>query len=193
MSGRIAVSMLLLTACVRSPQPAFYTLSAHEGQPRDDVAGVIEVCTPHVAGYLDRHELVLGIAGQRLQLASEAHWAEPLRAMLARVLAGDLAQRLPQALVFTEDGSMRVEPAVRVELDVHRFDRDGDGDLRLDALIAVRSTAESASAALQSITLRARPDSAQPAALVRTMSALLAQLADRLAPMAGALLAQPPR
>jgi uncharacterized protein len=193
MSARIAVSMLLLTACARSPRPTFYTLSAHEGEARADVAGVIEVRTPHLAGYLDRHELVLGIEDQRLQLAGEAHWAEPLAAMLARVLARDLAQRLPQAQVFTDDGGMRLEPAVRVELDVSRFERDGEGQLRLDVLIAVRRTAEPAAVSVQSITLRARPPSARPADLVKTMSALLAELADRLVPTTAALLAQPPR
>jgi uncharacterized lipoprotein YmbA len=188
--NRVSLFAVLLMACARSPQPTFYALTARDGRTHPGAAGVIEVRTPHLPGYLDRHELVLGLREQRLELASDARWAEPVAPMLARVLASNLAQRLPHAQVLTNDGHVRAEPLVRVELNVQRFERDAQGKLLLEALVALHVPGSTAGVirqvALHDATSRQGADD-----LVRGMSALTAQLADQLASVAMELLMNP--
>jgi uncharacterized lipoprotein YmbA len=169
--------LLMLCGCARSSQPAFYTLSARDGAPLSEVKGVVEVRTPKVAGYLDRHELVLRVSAQRLELAGDAQWAEPLDVMLARVLARDLQQRLPAAQVTVESGHARAEASVRVDLDMRRFEGDGDR-LVLDALVALRPP--QGAPRLQTVTLE-REATRGEASMVAGMSELLAELATRIA------------
>jgi uncharacterized lipoprotein YmbA len=174
-----AALLWLLAACGHSSQPTLYTLSARDGSARADVTGVLELRTPSVAGYLDRHELVLQVASQRLELARDAEWAEPLDAMIARVLVRNLSQRLPQARITLDSGHARAEPQLRVELDVRRFELDAQGQLVLDGLVALR--APTGAPALLPIAL-ARPLASHRAdALVQGMSELLGELAERIA------------
>ncbi len=167
---------LLLCACGHSAQPAFFALSTRDGGARTDVSRVIEVRTPTLPGYLDRHELVLRV-GTQLELARNAQWAEALPSMLARVLARDLAQRLPHAQVTIDSGHARTDPQLRIDLDVRRFDIEG-GELVLDALVALRPP--TGAPTLQTLVLR-RQARATTDGLVEGMSELLGELAERIA------------
>jgi uncharacterized lipoprotein YmbA len=172
------LALLLLSACGHSAQPAFYTLTSREGRTRPDVAGVLELRTPKLAGYLDRHELVQKVSSEQLALAQGAEWAEPLAGMLARVLAADLAQRLPAAQVTVDSGHARAEARLRIDLDVRRFERNADGQLVLDAQVAVRPA--SGAPTVQTFVLQRASHGGSPRDLVRGLSELLAELAERI-------------
>jgi uncharacterized lipoprotein YmbA len=87
---------------------------------------------------VDRPQLVLRATAHQVVLAEQARWAEPLRSSIPRVVAGYLAQDLPDARlsVYPQAGSDAAD--VRVWIDIHRFDSTlGEGVL-VEALWTVR-------------------------------------------------------
>lgn len=182
MRARLWQLMLLLgCACARSPEPRLYTLVAREGATRFDTSLLVEVRRPHVAGYLDRREIVRSVLGQRLDLAHDALWAEPLDAMLARVLASDLALRMPKSKVVSELSTLQVTPDVRVQLDVQRFESAAEDAVLLRALTSVRRTASNQPPTLVPLEIEAGLADRETSTRVAALNELLGELADRIA------------
>ena len=171
----------LLLGCGSSPEPTFYALAPTRGAENAAPVHVIEMRRPGVPGYLDRSDIVTGVASYRLRVANTERWGEPLGDMIARVLAQDLQQRLPGSVVFTEAGALAASPDALVEVDIQRFDAGQDGAVTLAAQVVVQSGQERALLATRSLRLSARSSGAGTAALAATMSALLGQLADQIA------------
>jgi uncharacterized protein len=186
---RSVIALCLLVGCTRSSDPRLYTLVAEQSRTTYPPSVAIEVRRPSIAGYLDRREIVLGVAHDQLELSRAAHWAEPLDAMIGRVLAADLALRLPNSRVFSDLGSLAAVPEARVDVEIQRFDRGSDG-LVLRALVALRRAPQSASVQLEAIALTQPVSEGDTDAVVRAMNVLLGQLADKLA-QALATLPQP--
>jgi uncharacterized lipoprotein YmbA len=174
--------LLTLTRCI-SPDPAIYTLRAVPGQPRLGGPSAIKIARPGLAGYLDRQEIVRDSAASRLSLRSGERWGEPLGDMIGRVLAEDLTQRLTGSSVFTEAGTISVDPAATIELDIQRFDLDASGIVVLLAQVAVEQGRSHDPAGTRSIRLTLPPASDSTSDLVAAMSALIGQLADAVADM----------
>lgn len=164
-----------------SPDPAIYTLRATAGQPVGGGPVAIKLTRPGVAGYLDRPEIVRDSSVNRLQLNSGERWGEPVGDMVARVLALDLAQRLPGSSVFTEAGTISVDPSATVELDVQRFDLDTGGLVVLMAQVAVQQGRSHDPSSTRSIRLTAQPLGPGTPQLVAAMSDALGMLADQVA------------
>ena len=129
--GRRAVLMLplaawggavLLGGC-GSGDPTYYTLQAWPGAPRRTAPTVVKVRMPTVAAFLDRDYIVSATDDYRLELAGNRAWAEPIAQMIGRVLSLDLAERLPDATVFSEDSAATRQADVVVSLDIGRFRR----------------------------------------------------------------------
>jgi len=188
--------LLLLTlplwaaACGHSPEPRVYTLVAQPAGPTFATASLIEVRRPPMAGYLDRRDIVLAIRAERLEFAADANWAEPLDAMLGRVLAGSLALRLPRSRVASDLSSLGVMPDFQVDVDLQRFERGPDGQVAMRALTVVRRQGMAAS--LEVVELSRSAGGSDTADTVATMSALLGDLADRLARTISASVASEP-
>jgi uncharacterized lipoprotein YmbA len=179
--ARIAV-IVLLSACGHSPQPRLYTLRARPGGVVSSPSLLVEVRRPSLAGYLDRREIVRSVAAHELILEPRAIWAEPLDGVLGRVLAADLALRLPQSQVFHELSNLSASPALRVEVAIDGFDqREGDS-LELRALVLVQRHGDRR-AAPQRVALRGRIEGTSTSALVQAWEELLGRLADELARM----------
>ena len=172
--------VLTLWGCA-SPDPAVYTLRAVPGQPVGGGPVAIKLARPGLAGYLDRPEIVRDSSANRLQLNSGERWGEPLGDMIGRVLALDLSQRLPGSSVFTEAGTISVDPSATVELDVQRFDLDTDGTVVLLAQVAVEQGRSHDPSATRSLRLTARPTGPGTPELVAAESAALGQMADEIA------------
>ena len=164
-----------------SPDPAVYTMRATPGQPAGGGPVAIKLARPGLAGYLDRPEIVRDSSASRLQLSSGERWGEPLGDMIGRVLALDLAQRLPGSSVFTEAGTISVDPSATVETDVQRFDLDQDGTVVLLAQVAVERGRSHDPSATRSLRITLRPAGPGTPALVAAMSAGLGQMADQVA------------
>jgi uncharacterized protein len=169
---------LLYGGCGSSPNTNYYALAAVSGTVRQASLGTIAVRRPGIAGYLDRTEILAQWDGQRLQLANNTGWAEPIAAMISRVLAEDLNDRLHGTTVFGASSDLSLEPSTVVELAIRKFDLGSDGYVHLNVLASVRGAGQTTAHAFA---LQARPAATDTGAMVAAMSNLLGQLADELA------------
>jgi len=103
----ITFSCTLLLACQHSPQKNFYYLTAqlHAEQsspktlekstaptPSSQVNQLIGIGPIDIADYLNRSQIIENQANNRLNMADNAFWAEPLDKSIARVTALNLTQ-----------------------------------------------------------------------------------------------------
>ncbi len=183
MNRRTLLALPALLAACASPEPAYYTLLARPGPTIAGAAKLIELRRIGLAGYLDRPEIVRNSADYRLTIPGGERWGEPLGDLVARTLAENLSTRLPGSSVFTSGGSISATADATIELDLQRFDLDPQGQVLLLAQVAVSRGRARATAATQAIRLTVPPAGPSTTDLVAAMSAALAQLADRLAPM----------
>jgi uncharacterized lipoprotein YmbA len=186
----LAPGALVLARCA-SPDPAIYTLRAVPGSPEGGGPPTIKLARPGLAGYLDRPEIVRDSSSSRLTLNGGERWGEPVGDMIGRVLALDLAQRLPGSSVFTEAGTISVDPAATVELDVQRFDLDASGVVVLLVQVAVEQGMRHDPVATRSLRLTAQPAATTTPDVVGAMSTALGQLADQIAGMLRAMVPLP--
>jgi hypothetical protein len=180
-----AAAAVALLGCGASPEPTYYALAPTTGAARSGATHMIELRRPGLAGYLDRSDIVRRVSDYRLTVASAERWGEPLGDMIARVLAEDLAQRLPGSIVFTEAAAVSAVPDATVEMDIQRFDLGADGAVSLAAQIAVERgrEREPGTTTVQSVELRSDHGGAGTPWLAGEMSALLGRLADSIAAM----------
>lgn len=83
--------------------------------------------------YLDRPQIVARTTGNSLLWSDERRWAEPLRDELRRVLAMNLGRLLPGVSAVLAPHAIGDRPALRLEVEIRRFERAGDGRIVLDA------------------------------------------------------------
>jgi uncharacterized protein len=172
---------LWLAACGHSPDPIFYALSARQGNVVTARPLSIELRRPTLPSYLDRPHIVRRVTPERLALAADERWAAPLEEMFGATLAENLGERLPNAAVYAEAGSISATADVRVEVQVARFEMGSDGAVQLSAEVAVRWSGISQVPRLSRQALSATPASQSTADLVACMSFLLARLSDAIA------------
>ena len=164
-----------------SPDPAIYTLRAVAGTVTGGGPTAVKIARPGLAGYLDRPEIVRDSSVSRLTLNSGERWGEPLGDMMGRVLALDLSERLPGTSVFTEAGTISVDPSATVELDIQRFDLDLSGSVILLVQVAVEQGRSHDPSFTRSVRLTVVPASKSTPDVVSAMSQALGQLADLVA------------
>lgn len=187
--------MLVLAslACASSPEPQFYTLFPAAVPVAPPAAGEalarppwqIELRRPGLPGYLDRPQIVRHEAREKLELSGAERWAEPLEDMVGRILAQNLAQRLPSARVYTESGAISSSPDARVELEIQRFELTENGSVELVAQVALHWPKTQAPPRLDRYALRRSPKDRSTERLVIEMSGLLAELANAIAQSLG--------
>ena len=133
------IALSFLPGCATSPESKFYTLSAVpvvEQPPK--VAQVTIVIDPvTVPELIDRSQIVTKVDANRVSIDEFARWAEPLKSQISRVLAADLEQFIPGAIVSTYP--QRVDDnAYRVSVDVQGFDASASGAVTLAVIWSVR-------------------------------------------------------
>ena len=183
----------MLAGCA-SPSPAYYRLSALPGPALPGRGRQIQLRRVGIPGYLDRPGLVRAREGGRLDVADVESWPEPFGDMVTRVLAENLALRLPGDSVAAEGGALRIPASILAEVQIQRFEAGPDGVVELLAQAAVRPRNQDAAA---SRTLRFRVPGADvsgtgakgpdAAGVVAAMDQALGQLADSLAGMIAAM------
>jgi uncharacterized protein len=169
---------LLCWGCGSSPNTTYYTLAAVSGTLRQASMDTVEVRRPGIAGYLDRTEILAQWDGQRLQLSENVAWGEPIAAMIGRVLAEDLGERLRGTIVLGASSELSIQAGAVVELVIRKFDFGTDGYVHLNAIASVRREGKPSTRALA---LQARPVATDTGSVVAAMSNLLGQLADEIA------------
>lgn len=194
----LPASMAAVLAGCASPGPAYYRLSAQVGPALPGRGRQIQLRRVGIPGYLDRPGLVRAREGGRLDVADVESWPEPFGDMVTRVLAEDLALRLPGDSVAAEGGALRIPASILAEVQIQRFEAGPDGVVELLAQAAVRPRNQDAAA---SRTLRFRVPSSMSGAgvsgagakgpdaagVVAAMDQALGQLADSLAGMIAAM------
>lgn len=91
-----------IDGCSTSPRAAFYTLSpaaTPESVPSTAPPIYIAVDAVTIPDLVDRPQFVVRTGATQVSIDEFARWADPLKAQIARVLAADLAQAVPGALV----------------------------------------------------------------------------------------------
>ena len=133
------IFLALFAGCATSPTSKFYTLSSVqvvEQSPRvDPIAIAIDPVT--VPELVDRLQIVTKLDANRVSIDEFARWADPLKRQIPRVLAADLAQFIPGAIVSTYP--QRVDDnAYRVSVDVQTFDSSMSDGVMLAVIWSMR-------------------------------------------------------
>lgn len=128
---------VLLAACVPPQSPTrYWTLSVvapPTAEARREKPVELGVGPVTVAEYLDRPQIVRRAGDNRLVLAENDNWPEPLASLIARVLTDDLAAMLPGARVHPLPARTVPDLDYRVEVQVNAFEGVGDDRALLDA------------------------------------------------------------
>jgi uncharacterized lipoprotein YmbA len=177
-----ALWVTLVVASCASPDPKLYTIAALAGSVSSGAPKVVALHGVGVAQYLLRSPIVMSSGDYRVALRANAWWAEPIDAMLGRVLVEDLAQRLPQSTIYASAGAVTGSPEATIELEVQRLDLDRDGTLLLIAQASV-TFKDRGSPDTRSFRISQPPPSPDVEGQVAAASTALAQVADRIAGM----------
>jgi hypothetical protein len=116
---------LVLTACSRSPRVTFYTL-----EPVTRVETVVPVTSvPAVSvgpvtlpEVVDRPQLVVRVAANRVEILESHRWAEPLKSEIPRLIAENLRRLLGSSRVSSHLQHAGREADYRVLMDIQRFE-----------------------------------------------------------------------
>lgn len=143
-SSVAAISLLAAASgCARSPNVTFYTLSAMAQEAASPAASLRAVAVGPVTlpELVDRPQLVIKVAADRVDILETERWAEPLKSEIPRLLAENLARLLRPARVSTIDQSESRDAEYRVLVDIQRFETVPGEGVEIDALWSVRRSA----------------------------------------------------
>jgi uncharacterized lipoprotein YmbA len=181
-SRRVVVGaglLLLLVRCETTPSPRLFTLAPRPATPTRPFAATIAVKRVEMAKYLDRPQIVSYRDPYELQYSEFVIWGENLSDMTTRVLAENLAERLPQSQVYLSAGSFADARAdITLETSIDSFAPDPAGLVVLAAQWAVHGQGRPAQ--IRSEQIRVTPRSNDPVGQVAAMSDAIGQLADRI-------------
>lgn len=175
-----AATLLLVVSACASPDPALFTLAEQPGKMLRTRPGAVELRRINLARYLDRSGIVRNATPYRLTVTDEQRWGEPLSRMLERVLAANLAARLPDKIVYTDSSGIRQKSPTVIDIDVQRLDPDPSGEVVLAGQASIAPDDRNAAAA-RSFRIVRQPASPATEDLVAAMSAAVAELSDQLA------------
>lgn len=137
----LALLALALAGCASSPEEHFYTLGATASAPaRIGTAAAdysVAVGPVTIPAIVDRPQMVLRTGANRVLLAEQSRWAEPLKDSIPRVIAGNLAQLLDDGRVSAYPQGMSSDADYQVEIDVQRFESAQGDAATIDVLWAV--------------------------------------------------------
>lgn len=138
------VLLALLSACATSPSPRYYTLGGAtpplvQAAANPPSVWVAPVTLPES---VDRPQMVVRVAPNRVAILDQHRWAEPLASAVSRSIAADLAALLG-ARVSAEAQHAAAGAQVRVLVDVQRFESVPGQGVTIEALWSVRRSADS--------------------------------------------------
>jgi uncharacterized lipoprotein YmbA len=136
--------LIALVGCASgvSPRTSYYTLSAETmpaTTPADSATTRISVGRAAIPEMMDRPQIVVRSASNRVEISDFHRWGEPLREAIPRVVAENLAQKLGPRYTVVAGGMRGAAPEVRINLDVQKLEAALGGGVTLDVLWGVRS------------------------------------------------------
>jgi uncharacterized lipoprotein YmbA len=181
--GLLALPVLAapaLQACGSSPEPVLYTLAVRPGPVLTRGPRIVQVRDVGLPGYLDRKEIVRSTDDLKLDVRANAWWGEPLGGMLGRTIVLELSQRLPGSQIYSESGSITMDPYATVGIDFQRFDADKAGTVILLAQVAIQFNRPTRTASRNFSISKPVPTADTPGH-VAAMSDALGELSDGVA------------
>lgn len=181
-----AAAVLLASACASDPVTRYYVLAPAATAPAP-VAGAkpvsVVIKDVRLPQYLERPQIVVRGSEHRLVMADYDLWAGDLRQDMLRVLSENLGRLLATDRVAIAPHTLKTAPDVRVEIEVLRFERGAGGNVELAARWWLTRGADGQLVASPSVALAGTPlpAGAPYEAIVASMSALYAQLAQEIA------------
>jgi uncharacterized protein len=137
----IALSAAVAAGCA-SKQARFYTLDSTAttagAVPATPVAALVGPVT--IPASVDRPEIVVRVAPNRVDVDEFNRWAAPLNDSIARAVVGDLVVLLGTPDVATGPFA-NFNPTYRVTIDVQRFESVSGQDALIEAVWTVRKIA----------------------------------------------------
>ena len=141
-SAALAAAALLFLAsgCSRSPKVNFYTLSAAapplaRGEALAPSVSVGPVTLPEV---VDRPQLVVRVAPNRVEVLETQRWAEPLKREIPRLLAQNIGLLLGSERVFSYGQGAGADARYRVLVDIVRLEAVPGESVTLEAHWSIR-------------------------------------------------------
>jgi uncharacterized lipoprotein YmbA len=136
----IALLALATFGCASAPSK-FYTLESTAAADRDAVAGYAILVAPvTVPASVDRPELVVQDAPNRVSIDEFNRWASPLADSIATTVAGDLVKLLGTPRVAASPLA-NFDADYRVSIEVQRFHSTPGQSVEVDAVWVVRRAA----------------------------------------------------
>ena len=133
----------VMAGCSRSPRVTYYTLesgvqvgSAAAATAVSSIA-VGPVTLPEV---VDRPQLVVRVAANRVEILESHRWAEPLKSEIPRLIAENLGRLLGSNHVSSYLQHAGVAPDYRLLLDIQRFESSPGVAVTVEAVWSLRRT-----------------------------------------------------
>lgn len=176
------IAFLTLLAACSSPSPVLYTIAPVSCPEQTAAPKVILLQQLGLERYLERSQIVRSSENYKLDIMSDDWWGEPPGAMLGRVLAAELGQRLPNSVVINEIGAVSAPADATIALNVQRMDEDATGAVVLQAQASVAFKGRGVPA-LRSFRFTVPPTSPGIGGEVAAISIAVGHLADGLVSM----------
>ncbi len=175
--------VLLAAGCSRSPRISFYTLAATA--PQESPASLrllpaIAVAAVTLPEFVDRAQLVIVAADNRVDIFEQHQWAESLKSAIPRIIADNLSRQLGTDRVAAYPQHAGDDAAFTVSVDFQRFESSADS-VSLDALWKI-STPDNKSFTGRSRVREARAQGLDnvAAAYSRALAAVCADIAQSI-------------
>lgn len=129
-----------LAACSRSPRVTFYTLEpgAHVESAAATAVTAVSVGPVTLPEVVDRPQLVVRVAANRVEILETHRWAEPLKGEIPRLIAENLRRLLGSNRVSSYPQHAGVDADYRVLVDIQRFDSSPGEAVTVEAVWSVR-------------------------------------------------------
>lgn len=150
------LAAVLLAGCATSPPERFYTLdpppAAGPAVAATAFRHSIVVGPVTLPERVDRPQMVVRSAPNRVELLEQHRWAEPLKSAIPRVLAAQLSRLLGGANVAAYGQNSLTEADYRVVVDVERFEGAPGESATVDARWSIHSAKGDARSGRSTIT-----------------------------------------
>ena len=132
---------LFASACSRSPRANFYTLSpavVPQPQTPGGASPSVAVGPVTIPELVDRPQLVVRVAENRVDVLETHRWAEPLKSEIPRLMAHDLGRLLGSDRVSSYGQSSAADAKYRVLVDIIRLESAPGDSVTVEAVWTVR-------------------------------------------------------
>lgn len=130
--------------CSRSPRVTFYTLESGaqvESAAAATAAPAVAVGPVTLPEVVDRPQLVVRVAANRVDILETHRWAEPLKSEIPRLIAENLRRLLGSSRVSSYLQHAGVDADYRLLLDIQRFESSPGEAVTVEAVWSLRRTA----------------------------------------------------